>query len=611
MLVNIELTMFENFVFTGFGHSYGKYKISNKDIENAVEKGFLGGFSKDKISRNKKYIEFCNENGNISPLEYFAENIMGFKERHHVTPFPPTKKKLHYAETSLDLAVRAIDEALSDASIKSNQIAAWYISTVSPHEQAPGIAATVKSHFVDSENQTPCFSLASGCSGFNTNLQRAIEFFKQNPEAEHIIIAHTETMSGFLRQRIKFIPFVTFGDAASAVVLSRICDVVKFGLIDVVNLHDMHMLDYVGVDANQNLYMDDSLIKDRAIINIPYAASICLKKSEIKTSEIDMLVPHQTGNVILHQAAQKLNIPLEKIYLEVQKRFGNVSGATVPLCFYFLNQSDMLKPGMKILSATAGVGGTYGAFTYIVGPKASKNKMFYKYKDDLKGKNVIVFGASGKLGIRITEELEKRAANLFLHGNKKFCKLKQFKSAKIYKADFHNETEELIANIKKDLQEIHYVIFANSDSSAESAFDINFLKNSFIIRHLFPMIKGTLLIIGTPTEEITLTGDEEWTESYRSLHGYLSSASGEFLKAGVRIVYFIPGFTNYGITEIFEPKEKFRFMQKIGQPNFLNITHVAKNIVKSLYIPKISETETSYENAMIVRRMGYKLDVDI
>jgi hypothetical protein len=40
------------------------------------------------------------------------------------------------------------------------------------------------------------------------------------------------------------------------------------------------MLNYVGVDHKRNLYMDDSLIKDRATINLPAAANLCLKNSE-------------------------------------------------------------------------------------------------------------------------------------------------------------------------------------------------------------------------------------------------------------------------------------------------------------------------------------------
>ncbi len=606
--------MTKNFVFTGYGNSYGKYKITNKDIEDAVEKGFLGGFSKEKVESGKNFKVFSKDNPNSSAFDYFAGHIMGFYERHHVAPFPPTKKKLHYAETSLGLAVRAIDDALDDAQIQASEISAWFISTVSPHEQAPGIANTIKAYFVNFENQSPCYTLASGCSGFNINLQRAIEFLKQNPEAKNVVIAHTETMSSFLRQRIKFVPFVTFGDAAAAVVLTKVNDSVKYGVIDVVNLHDMHMLDYVGVDANQNLYMDDSLIKDRAILNIPHAASICLDKSKLQTDDIDLVVPHQTGNVILYKAAENIGIPREKVYLEGQKKFGNVSGATVPICFSLLNKDDKLKDGMKILSATAGVGGTYGAFTYVV-KKVNKQtpQSFYKYSNDLKNKTALVLGASGAIGTKICAELERRGAKLILHGNQNVQNLKFFKNIEIIKADFNSELDfkNLIDRINNGNISIDYIINAVSITNKARAYKTVFQSPADIIKSIITNLKSCIIQIGTVCEEMPFYDFDEWISAHRSLHGFLASASGEFLKNGIRTIYFVPGFADNGLSNGFDEKEKFRFMMKTGQDEYLKPDKIAQNIVKSLYLPKILNTVSSYENAMIVRRMGCKMEVDV
>lgn len=610
-------SMIENYVFTGYGNSYGKYKITNSDIEDAIDKGFLGGFSKEKIIASKRYQDFCRENGETSPFNYFAGHIMGFYERHHVAPFPPTKKKLHYAETSLGLAVRAIDDALSDARLHPSKIDAWFISTVSPHEQAPGIATTVKAYFTKFENQTPCFSLASGCSGFNINLQRAVEFFKTNPDAEHIVVAHTETMSTFLRQRIKFTPFVTFGDAAAAVIISKVRDNVKYGIIDIVNLHDLYMLDYVGVDENDNLYMDDGLIKDRAIINIPYASEKCLENSGLQINDVDLLVPHQTGNVILLQAAEKIGVPIEKVYLEGQKKYGNVSGATVPICFSLLNKNNQLKDGMKILSPTAGVGGTYGAFTYLVKNNENKPEKYYKYKNDLKDKTVLVLGASGSIGMDICEELQNRSANLILHANQNIANIDKISTAKLYSCDFSsdNQVNNFINEILSKHKSIDYVINAASNLDKNIAYHVDFLSPAKIIKSILPIIKNGILQVGTATEELSFYDFDEWISANRSMHGFLASASGEFLKYGISTIYFIPGFTNNGISCQFDPKQLFKFMQNSGQDEFLTSSFIAKNIVKSLYLPKVLNTANQapaqYENAMKIRRLGYKLEVDV
>ncbi len=604
---------YDNYIFSGFGFSFGKYTITNQDISDAIDKGFLKGFSKEKIQNSSKYQEFVKTNPEASPFDYFAGHIMGFYERHHVTPFPPTAKKLYYAETSLDLCVEAVKNALENANLQAGDIDAWYVSTVSPHEQAPGIAATVKSFFVPFENHTPAFTLASGCAGFNMNLETAQGFFKSNMEAKHIVIAHAETMSSFLTQRIKFVPFVTFGDAAAAIVLSRYYDTEKYGLIDILNLHDLNMLDYVGVDHKRNLYMDDSLIKDRATVNLPAASEKCLKMSSWNKDDIDWLVPHQTGNVILLPAAEALAIPKAKVFLEAQNKFGNVSGATVPISLALMSQTGKLVDKTKILSATAGVGGNFGAFTYIHKIIEKNKPNYYFNNDELKGKTALILGASGHLGFEVANELKKRGANLWLQANNNLSILKDFDQTKIIKCDFTDKTSvnSFIEQLHKLGIQLDYFINLAGTTEKDKCFDVNFSAPAKITGSIIPLIKETIFTLGTAAEDIEFIDTDEWTSSNRAMHGYLASASGEFLKLGIRTVYIQSGFCDSGISEKFNEKYLFKFMLSVGQVSRLKTSNILNNIVNSLYLPKVLGVEYSYENAMLAGRMGYKLEVDI
>lgn len=605
--------MFENYIFSGFGYSVGKYKITNSDISEAIDKGFLKGFSKEKIEESLKYKEYKKTNEDTFPLDYFAGHVMGFKERHNVSPFPPTRKKLYYSETSLELGVKAIKNALEDACVQANEIGAWFVSTVSPHEQAPGIASTIKSFFTDFDNYSPTFTIASGCAGFNMNLEKAIQYMNLHQEVNHVVIAHTETMSSFLTQRIKFVPFVTFGDAASAIVLTRIKDNEKYGVMDIVNFHDLNMLDYVGVDSDWNLYMDDKLIKDRAIINIPNASEKCLKLTNWNTDEIDWLVPHQTGNIILKPSAEKLNIPLEKVFLYGQNYFGNVSGSTVPLSLTLMNEQGKLNDNSKILSATAGVGGNYGAFTYIHKKNKNVKTEFYLHKEDLKGKIVLVLGASGELGFEVAKELEKRGAELFLQANKNSEKLVVFKNAKVFVSDFTNKNslQQFINDLKDCDINFDYLINASSSVDNENAIQVNFYAPVQIINSLISKIKNSIINIGTATEDSGLHDNNVWISSNRAFHGYLSSASGEFFKYGIRVLYLQLGFLDKGISTKISENSIFKFMMHVGQSTRLKTESVSKDIVNSLYFPKVLDIQYEYENAMQLGRLGYKLEVDV
>jgi 3-oxoacyl-[acyl-carrier-protein] synthase III len=604
---------FDNYIFTGFGFSTGKFKISNSDIFEAIEKGFLKGFSKEKIEKSLNYQEYKANKPESGPFDYFAGKVMGFYERHHVTPFPPTAKKLYYSDTSLELCVEAVRNSLVDACLQAKDIDAWFVSTVSQHEQAPGIAATVKSFFVPYANSTPAFTLASGCAGFNQNLERAIDFFKSNPNAKNIVVAHCETMSSFLTQRIKFVPFVTFGDASAAIVLTRIKDNERYGVMDIVNFHDIQMLDYVGVDRKRNLYMDDSLIKDRATINIPTAAKKCLELSNWKALDIDWLVPHQTGNVILLQAAKDIGIDVDKVFLDGQKYYGNVSGATVPLCFALMKNNESLKDGLKILSATAGVGGNYGAFTYLHKDFNPSQNVFDFHKNELKGKTALILGASGKIGRELAKELKARGANLILHANENANVLHEFRKDEVFTSNFneHDSIQRFISQVKQKTDRIDYFINLSGSNDPDKCLSVNFYAPVKILNALINIVTDCVLFVGTSAEDIELVGSEDWVSSYRALHGYLSSASGEFLKYGIKSKYIQVGICESGLTAIFDEKYIFNFMLSSGQVSRLKSTDISYNLANSLYLPKVLRIKYSYENAMLTGRMGYQLEVDI
>jgi 3-oxoacyl-[acyl-carrier-protein] synthase-3 len=608
-----------NYIFSGIGHAVGKYKVTNKDIFLASQQGLLSGFDESKVLASKNYMKFLETHPDVSPFDYFAKFKMGFENRHTVVPFPPKKKHFLRTENTTELAVRAIEDAFTDSGLSANDIDAWFLSTVSPHEQAPGIAATVKTHFVDKYNLTPAFSLASGCSGFNLNLERAWEYLQLNEKAQHVVVAHSETMSSFLTEKSKFVSFVTFGDGAGAIILSKQESEKKEGLLAIENHQDLKMIDYVGVDKSWNLYMGESIIKDRAIVDLIKSSKSILAKTDWTIDDIDIAVPHQTGNAILNDVAKQLNIPQEKMYLEAQRQFGNVSGSTVLLSLSLLNKDKALKPNMKILSAAAGVGGKYGAFSYLVPEKKIKFESDLK---TLKGKSVLVLGATGGLGQAIVEKLDALGANILVQyrNDEKLEALKSsFPNIKAYKADFSNEEaiDAFTSSIKKDYQQLDYMILASGVSGGlSSALDVsaedfkavtqlNFTSLVQVYQSLFPILKETAVFVGSAAEDAQFTGSSAYVAAKRSLHGFVASASWEAFSKGLRLVYYMPGIVQTGMTMQLNPKQAFMAMQQINQAEIMQADEVADRIVKSLYLINVNNVDDSFENILTVRRDGY------
>ncbi len=608
-----------NYIFSGIGHASGQHKVSNDDIYRACKQGLLSGFDESKVLASKNYRAFLEKHPDTSPFDYFAKYKMGFENRHSVVPFPPKKKHFLRIETSTEMAVRAIQDAFDDANVLPEEVDAWFVSTVSPHEQAPGIAATIKTYFVNQDNLRPTYTLTSGCSGFNLNLERALEYLQLNEDAKHVVVAHTETMSSFLTEKSKFVSFVTFGDAAGAVILSKVEGSEKEGLMAVENYQDLKMIDNVGVDKAWNLYMDEGIIKNRAITNIVNSSKSILKKTNWTLDEVDLLVPHQTGNAILHSAAQILNLPPEKLYLEAQKEFGNVSGATVLLSLSLLNKAHQLKSENKILSAVAGVGGKYGSFTYIVPKKQDKELRSYQ---PLKNKKVLVIGATGGLGQEVVKNLHRAGADVLLQFRNEE-KLSVFKEQDIpfqsYQADLSSAdaVEIMLNQIKKEHTQIDYLILASGISgglsnapevSAEEiqkVYAINYKSPVQIYQALFPILKESVLFMGSAAEDAQFQGSSSYVSSKRSLHGFVASASWEAFSKGLKMIYYMPGIVGTGMTDQLNDKQIFMAMQQINQPNLLPPKEVADRIVKSLYAVKVNKVDDAFENILTVRRDGY------
>lgn len=617
--------MFENFVFSGIGHAYGEYSVSNEMLEKAVKDGRLDGFNEDRVAANEDYIKFLVENPGISPFEYFAGTVMGFKLRNHVAPFSSTKKKVLEAQTAIDLAVKAIDIAIKDAGIHPEDIHAWYASTGTPPLQAPGIASLIKAYFTNWDNQTITSTITSACVGFNINLQRAIEFLKCNPELNHVVVVHAEILSSLLTETTDFVPFVTFGDGAAAVVLSRVKSKTKEGLISIVNNEDLRMLDNLGADKNGNLYMNPANVKRTAIFDIHRSTTQVLKDSNWKIGDIDLFIPHQTGHAIVHGAAEKLGIPIEKTFQEVQLWKGNISGASVPASLSELKEKKLLKPGLKIQTATAGLGGEFGAFSYIVPEKIS----FKKNESGLyKGATVIITGATGGLGYEVSLNLAKKGCKLVLqyYSNspkaKKLAKIlnEQKTEFEFIKSDFSKpeEVDSFIKFVSGKYKAIDFLVYTSaitgslsrasevSHEEVKKVAQVNQLAPVAITKALFMQIKRAILYVGSVAEDAQFSGSSSYVSSKQGLHGFAASFAAEALSYGIRSIYFMIGVMDGGMAELLSPEQIKQLMITIGQKKLEGPKEIAEKIVNSLTRPKIMGTSDTKEGVLVVRRDGYK-----
>ena len=80
----------------------------------------------------------------------------------------------------------------------------------------------------------------------------------------------------------------------------------------------------------------------------------------MQASEIDLFVPHQANIRIINSAADKLGLPDEKVFVNVDK-YGNTSGGSIPLGLYEAYEAGRLKEGMVVMTVGFGAGLVWGA----------------------------------------------------------------------------------------------------------------------------------------------------------------------------------------------------------------------------------------------------------
>ncbi|MBA3970390.1 MAG: 3-oxoacyl-ACP synthase, partial [Gemmatimonadetes bacterium] len=97
-----------------------------------------------------------------------------------------------------------------------------------------------------------------------------------------------------------------------------------------------------------------------AVRSMCEAADAALQRAGVAANEIDLLVPHQANVRIIEATARYAGIPMDKVYVNVD-RFGNMSSASIPVALDEVREQGLVGPGSLILMVAFGAGLTWAA----------------------------------------------------------------------------------------------------------------------------------------------------------------------------------------------------------------------------------------------------------
>ena len=275
-------------------------------------------------------------------------------------------------QASSDLGIAAARQALERAGLTIKDIDVIVVAANTGDTTFPSTASWI--HRGLGAAHIPAFDVGAGCTGMIYTLIVA-EGLILSGAAKRALLIGTEILTKFTNWEDRG-TCVLFGDGAGAFVVEESHD--DSGMISHYWGADGSLADLLYIPAGgSRLPATEQTVADRlhfirmkgnevfkhAVRRMGEAALVALRRAGLHKEAVDYLIPHQANIRIIEATAERLKLPPEKVFINIQK-YGNCSVATIPLALHELVEEKRLKKGDIILLDAFGAGFTWAAAVY-------------------------------------------------------------------------------------------------------------------------------------------------------------------------------------------------------------------------------------------------------
>ena len=273
-------------------------------------------------------------------------------------------------ETTAYLATEAAKRALDQAGLDTGETELIIVATITPEMVFPSTASFVQREL--GAKKAWVFDLAAACSGFVYGLS-IVQQFLESGRCQNALVIGAETLTKITDWSDRT-SCILFGDGAGAVVLERKKDS-RSGILYSVMASDGDRWRALNCQAYGSRYPADKKLDDpkkiymeirgrevyqQAIRRIVEIVTQCMEHCNLSIDDIAMVISHQMNARIIESAAKRLNLPDEKVFLNIAK-YGNTSAASVPIAFDECVREGRIKKGDIVIFVAFGAGLTWGA----------------------------------------------------------------------------------------------------------------------------------------------------------------------------------------------------------------------------------------------------------
>ncbi|ATG73958.1 3-oxoacyl-ACP synthase [Zobellella denitrificans] len=274
------------------------------------------------------------------------------------------ERRIAGAEESIaTMSYGAALRALEAAGIDARQLDMIVLATTSADNAFPAAACEVQAML--EVPGIPAFDIAAACAGFSYALSVADQFIR-NGQARHVLVIGADALSRMCAPDDRS-TIILFGDGAGAVVLGASEEP---GILST-HLHadgaygellklPQRQRGVTGSEMDAYMHMKGNEVFKVAVSRLSDIVVQTLEANGIDKSELDWLVPHQANYRIINATARKLNMPLERVILTLDKH-GNTSAASVPIALDEGVRDGRIQRGHLVLLEAFGGGFAWGS----------------------------------------------------------------------------------------------------------------------------------------------------------------------------------------------------------------------------------------------------------
>ena len=264
-------------------------------------------------------------------------------------------------ENTSELSYQAAKFAIAESGIALSEIGYIVVATSSADYIIPSVAAILRGRLdIPKERQVFAVDVNAACSGFAYGFEVANALAAARPN-EYGLLVGADVMSKVMDYTDRS-TCILFADGAGAAVIKYDPNAVYYSVMNCDT--DIDALFVPGLplgDADEPSYMKmkGQEVFKFAAERVPESINQVLDKAGLTMDDIDWFVCHQANQRIIASVCKRLHGDMNRFFSNID-RYANTSAGSIPIALHEMQESGLLKKGMKVILSGFGSGLTWG-----------------------------------------------------------------------------------------------------------------------------------------------------------------------------------------------------------------------------------------------------------